>query len=55
MVSWFPFNPQYTGFISTKIITYSSITQTLHIISISSNKNQNVLTCYFLTSLLETC
>ena len=31
MVPWFPFNPQYTGFISTMMITYNSITQTLHI------------------------
>ena len=31
MVPWFPFNPQYTGFISTKMITYKSITQSSHI------------------------
>jgi len=31
MVHWFPFNPQYTGFISTKMITYKSITQSSHI------------------------
>ena len=37
MIPWFPFNPQYTGFISTMMITYNSITQSSHIThSISS-------------------
>jgi len=27
MVPWFPFNPQYTGFISTKMVTYEYIIQ----------------------------
>jgi len=101
MVPWFPFNPQYIGFISTMMITYNSITQTSHIThqfhhteayrdicnhgtlvsfqppvhwfhfnqndyiqvynsvithntSISSNNNHNVLTYFFLTSLLKT-
>jgi len=32
MVPWFPFNPQYTGVISTKMITYEPITQSSHIL-----------------------
>jgi len=30
-IPWFPFNPQYTGFILTKMITYEPITQSSHI------------------------